>query len=514
MTHKSTNRQSVAWFHRQLNTPAVRVSFDRSVAQLVIGWTTSRPDVNRSRRRRRFATTADADALVSHAGDTAERSAGRTVGQPAHGDALLQCIVAALPLCIGCGLMSTSTPTCEARPRGLHCGDAAARLTYHVRAVLQHGLRKAWHSSGVSCHVVTRCLCATRAGANCSTVYTSCVSLCLCRQQLNYTAKPPWDPSWYRLKEQTFHLVIFPRSRRMPSLWQTSTTSSTSSACGNAFCPRVQPFYAVKCNEDPCVLRLLAQLGTGFDCASKVEIERVLDMKVNPNRIVYANPCKQTSYIKYAATHGVSMMTFDNEAELYKIKSTFPNSKLVIRLKPPESKSLFPLGIKFGCDPIDAGQLLRVAKELDLNVIGVSFHVGSGCCDVTAFSWAVASAHSVFQMAEDIGFHFDLPDLLEAFLASGRARSPSRRGKCAVTPVTYPWTTPVPEPGVHSYSSSFWGPTCNGFDCIKKQCLLPELNIGDWLVFRNMGAYTTCMASEFNGMPKPHCYHTIHESCW
>ena len=27
---------------------------------------------------------------------------------------------------------------------------------------------------------------------------------------------------------------------------------------------------AVKCNEDPAVLAVLAQLGTGFDCASKV----------------------------------------------------------------------------------------------------------------------------------------------------------------------------------------------------------------------------------------------------
>jgi ornithine decarboxylase len=34
--------------------------------------------------------------------------------------------------------------------------------------------------------------------------------------------------------------------------------------------PRVQPFYAVKCNSTPIVLELLASLGIGFDCASKV----------------------------------------------------------------------------------------------------------------------------------------------------------------------------------------------------------------------------------------------------
>lgn len=34
--------------------------------------------------------------------------------------------------------------------------------------------------------------------------------------------------------------------------------------------PRVQPFYAVKCNNTPVVLGILSALGTGFDCASKV----------------------------------------------------------------------------------------------------------------------------------------------------------------------------------------------------------------------------------------------------
>lgn len=34
--------------------------------------------------------------------------------------------------------------------------------------------------------------------------------------------------------------------------------------------PRVKPFYAVKCNNTPVVLRMLSALGTGFDCASKV----------------------------------------------------------------------------------------------------------------------------------------------------------------------------------------------------------------------------------------------------
>lgn len=34
--------------------------------------------------------------------------------------------------------------------------------------------------------------------------------------------------------------------------------------------PRVKPFYAVKCNNTPAVLKMLSALDTGFDCASKV----------------------------------------------------------------------------------------------------------------------------------------------------------------------------------------------------------------------------------------------------
>jgi hypothetical protein len=38
-----------------------------------------------------------------------------------------------------------------------------------------------------------------------------------------------------------------------------------------------------------------------------------------------------------------------------------------------------PLGLKYGCDPAEAPRLLKSAAELGLAVVGVSFHVGSGC---------------------------------------------------------------------------------------------------------------------------------------
>lgn len=39
----------------------------------------------------------------------------------------------------------------------------------------------------------------------------------------------------------------------------------------------VTPHYAVKCNPDPAILRLIASLGGNFDCATKGEIDLVLN---------------------------------------------------------------------------------------------------------------------------------------------------------------------------------------------------------------------------------------------
>lgn len=49
-------------------------------------------------------------------------------------------------------------------------------------------------------------------------------------------------------------------------------------------------------------------------------------------------------------------------------------------------------------------------------------------------------------------------------------------------------------------ASSVWGPTCDSLDCVCPVVRLPaSLAVGDWLAFENMGAYTVCAASQFNG---------------
>ena len=77
--------------------------------------------------------------------------------------------------------------------------------------------------------------------------------------------------------------------------------------------PLVTPVYAVKCNDSRAIVSTLPATGTGFDCASKTEIQLVQDLGMPPERIISVNPCKQVSQIKYAASSGVQMMTFDSE---------------------------------------------------------------------------------------------------------------------------------------------------------------------------------------------------------
>uniref|UniRef100_A0A182SWR4 ornithine decarboxylase n=1 Tax=Anopheles maculatus TaxID=74869 RepID=A0A182SWR4_9DIPT len=168
--------------------------------------------------------------------------------------------------------------------------------------------------------------------------------------------------------------------------------------------PTVTPFYAVKCNSHPAILRLLVALGSGFDCASKEELETVIGLGATSNRIVYANPNKSIGSILYAKQTAVRRMTFDGADELNKIAKHFPEAELILRIRYDARAAQLSLGRKFGCDPDrDANPLLKHAKSLGLCVIGVSFHVGSGSMDAECFYGGIKRAMEIFDMASAMG---------------------------------------------------------------------------------------------------------------
>ncbi|SCV04667.1 LANO_0G11606g1_1 [Lachancea nothofagi CBS 11611] len=163
--------------------------------------------------------------------------------------------------------------------------------------------------------------------------------------------------------------------------------------------PRVHPFYAVKSNPNKRVLETLAQMGVNFDCASKSEIEMILQLSVDPSRIIYANPCKASSFIRYAKNSNVKKSTFDNVEELAKIKKYHPDSELLLRIATDDSTAKCRLSTKYGCEMANVDSLLAKVKELGLNMVGVSFHIGSGASDFSTFYKAVRDAREVFDHA-------------------------------------------------------------------------------------------------------------------
>lgn len=176
--------------------------------------------------------------------------------------------------------------------------------------------------------------------------------------------------------------------------------------------PQVTPHYAVKCNNDIQVIKYLAAKGINFDCASKNEIEFILNLGISADRIVYANPCKNNSYIRYANSNNINLTTVDNTDELYKLARYHPNCDILIRIATDDSNAQCQLSTKFGCT-IDAAinELLPLSKQLNLNVKGVAFHVGSGAKDVDPIFVAIRDSKMIFDKAIEMGFSPSVLDI-------------------------------------------------------------------------------------------------------
>ena len=175
--------------------------------------------------------------------------------------------------------------------------------------------------------------------------------------------------------------------------------------------PEVKPYYAVKCNTNHVLLETLAKIGVNFDCASESEMKTIIEITKDPLRIIFANPCKMSSQISYARANGIDYMTFDCEEELYKIKLYHPNAKILLRIAVDDSKSLCKFNIKYGCKLKNVEDVLTIAKTIKLDVVGFSFHVGSGCHCSEIFYEALRDCKTAVNIAKTIGINIKVIDI-------------------------------------------------------------------------------------------------------
>lgn len=365
--------------------------------------------------------------------------------------------------------------------------------------------------------------------------------------------------------------------------------------------PNVQPCYAVKCNPDPVLVAYLQSLGCDFDCATASEMDLVVNRLGHPgDRVVFSNPCKLESHIRYAKQVGVETTIIDNMDEILKIKSNNPNAKVLIRLACSDSSARSPMSMKFGATRDQVRPLLSLAAQVGLECVGIHFHVGSGCSDPNSYSKALVDARRAFDIGTGYGHNMHIVDIGGGFpnldsetmvcqaangvhfeemalvinslreqlfpndpLADGSRpykflAEPGRffAGGCVslVNKVhsksvvgtttdsdgscrnliryymteglygtlscvlfdqqdklkpyllndnsndeTMSQTSTMASVNGTCPKATMFGPTCDGFDKIGDTECLPELNVGDRIIYLNFGAYTMSITTRFNG---------------
>ncbi|MFJ5487591.1 type III PLP-dependent enzyme [Hansschlegelia beijingensis] len=175
--------------------------------------------------------------------------------------------------------------------------------------------------------------------------------------------------------------------------------------------PDTRVFYAVKANPDPKILKLLAELGSCFDCASVAEIDMALATGASADRISFGNTIKKERDVAAAYARGVRLFAVDCREEVEKIERAAPGSKVFCRILADGAGAEWPLSRKFGCAPEMAADVLEHAHLRGLVAYGVSFHVGSQQNNVGAWDAALGSAAEIFRECERRGLALSMVNL-------------------------------------------------------------------------------------------------------
>jgi ornithine decarboxylase len=290
-------------------------------------------------------------------------------------------------------------------------------------------------------------------------------------------------------------------------------------------------------------------------------VELVSKLGVDPARCIHTHPIKRDADIRAALARGVRVFVADNPDEVQKFEAYADQAELLLRVSFRSPGAVCDLSRKFGCDPEDLLALARLAKRVGVPVRGLSFHVGSQAKDPGKHVEAIEACAALIAEARreklgafdtlDIGGGFPIdygeraPPIqrfcapIRAALAAlpKRIRVIAEPGRFIVGPAAIGvasvmgrakreghWWYYLDDGLYGSYSGQLFdharypvealvpdrerlpsvlaGPTCDSIDVIAENLMLPELNAGDLIVGRAMGAYTWASASEFNFFPK------------
>jgi ornithine decarboxylase len=343
----------------------------------------------------------------------------------------------------------------------------------------------------------------------------------------------------------------------------------------NRWLPRVQPYYAVKANSNPEIIRTLYQAGASFDVASWPEFqlvhENIKDLPAKQrqdfiwDKIIYSHPIKNNDTLK-ALDKYKPLVTYDNYAEIVKVKKHAPHVGMLLRLRVPNTGAMVELSSKFGAEPGEAVDLIAASEKSGLQVEGLSFHVGSQTTNFQNFVQALEMASEIFKEARLRGFtRMNQLDIGGGFPAPYDANVKPLRELAKILNSTITRLFPkdvaiLAEPGrymvatactsvaevigkahrdgrqcyyindglYHTYSGQLFdhchypvrsfktgptelcavfGPTCDALDTITLAEELPGMELGDLVYSENIGAYSHASSTSFNGFPPAKVVH-------
>ncbi|HVL58260.1 MAG TPA: diaminopimelate decarboxylase [Burkholderiaceae bacterium] len=159
---------------------------------------------------------------------------------------------------------------------------------------------------------------------------------------------------------------------------------------------RVTICYALKANSNLSVIRLLADLGAGFDIVSAGELERVIAAGGDPTRVVFSGVGKQAAEMRRALEVGVRCFNVESESELRRLDAVAADAGTVapvsLRVNPDVDAGTHPYistGLrqnKFGIAHASAIDAYRLAASLPhLRVDGIDCHIGSQITEIAPF---------------------------------------------------------------------------------------------------------------------------------
>lgn len=326
--------------------------------------------------------------------------------------------------------------------------------------------------------------------------------------------------------------------------------------------PGVDLHYALKPLPDATVVRVLAGEGAWFDLATNGEVDLVRDAGIPAARCIHTHPIKRDGDIRHALDYGVTTFVADNPDEIDKLAAYRDRIRLLLRISFRSAEAIVDLSRKFGCSPPRALELAERAARAGIRVAGLSFHVGSQVSRPKMYVRAIDTCRKLIaDFGErglgpievlDIGGGFPI-DYVQPVTPIGKFCGPIRTalaripegirviaepgrficGPAAISLATVMgraqregrWWYYLDDGLYGTYSGQIYdhsrfpvaplvaregpaapsvlaGPTCDSIDVVSEDIVLPELAIGDVIVARQVGAYTTATATDFNFFPR------------